>query len=335
MSSYSPPTQTLNNTLGTVLLSLVVSCVLFGISTLQVWAYSGIFPPIQSWHSLSTLDTTHLCLSIASLYYYGVVIIWPVKVTSTPSICVLMSTPIVQLQVALNIIVIFVVQGLYVYRVWLLSGFHLGVLGYVVAGVVLNGFAIGIGTSYEIFTINNRSEAGRIAWAIEWSYAATTMIDIIIVMVYYPRKSQTKQSLLNSHLSTMIQFSLSSGIFTSAVLCLFTFILMPNTLIFFALGYILTRLYANSFLVMMNSRERAPRHHDSAFVVWNNTSNGGFVPWAPRPDPESLRGPHYSAGVDVPMPAASRSSSGTSVPSLNEATLYSGRKSTPSYTRER
>ncbi|KAF8190219.1 hypothetical protein K438DRAFT_1971095 [Mycena galopus ATCC 62051] len=135
-----------------------------------------------------------------------------------------------------QIIVILVVQGLYAYRVW---------LRYVVAGVVLSGFAIGIVTSYETFTINNWSETGRIAWAIEWSYAATTMIDIIIsiAMVYYLRKSQTKQSLLNSRLSTMIQFSLSNGIFTSAcsVLCLFTFILMPNTRIFFAFGYILTR----------------------------------------------------------------------------------------------
>ncbi|KAF8193902.1 hypothetical protein K438DRAFT_1969201 [Mycena galopus ATCC 62051] len=328
----STPTPTLNNTLGAVLLSVVVSCILFGISALQVYYYYCYYPKDSLLHKASVgllcaLDTTHLCLSIASLYYYGVsgfdnragldVIIWPIK-----------------LQVALNIIVILVVQGLYAYRVW---------LRYVVAGVVLSGFAIGIVTSYETFTINKWSETGRIAWAIEWSYAATTMIDIIIsiAMVYYLRKSQTKQSLLNSRLSTMIQFSLSSGIFTSAcsVLCLFTFILMPNTLVFFALGYILTRLYVNSFLVMMNSRERAPRHHDSAFVVWNNNSNGGFVPCAPRPrsrgDAESLRGPNYSAeytGVDVPMPAASRSSSGTSVPSLNEVTLYSARKSTPSYT---
>ncbi|KAJ7306900.1 hypothetical protein DFH08DRAFT_793045 [Mycena albidolilacea] len=286
--------QAVDNTLGALFLGVTVSCMLFGVSALQVYYYYHYYPNDSLLHKVSVgflcvLDTTHLCLSIASTYHYGVsgfgqhdgldTIVWYVGSVLLPSS-----------------------QPLYAYRVWLLSGYHNGMLGYIVvcalfllvgAGVVIGGF----GAS----TVNRWSDSGRVAWAIESSFAATTLIDIIIsiAMCYYLRKGVTEESPLNSRIARIIQYTLSCGVFTSAgsVACLFAFFLMPNNLVFFALGYLLTRLYVNSFMAMMNSRDRARTNNsnsNSVFVLSNRSSSGGFV----HSHGHSRSGEH----VSVPVP---------------------------------
>ncbi|KAJ7911237.1 hypothetical protein B0H13DRAFT_2328560 [Mycena leptocephala] len=135
---------------------------------------------------------------------------------------------------------------LYAYRVWLLSGYHHGVLGYLVRFghgrglflVVLVGLLslslffesesdttiftpIGIVLSYETYTISTWSQAARIAWTVEASFAVFTAIDMII--------------------SVAINFYCRTAYLRGVLSCLFTFILMPNNLVFLALSYLLTR----------------------------------------------------------------------------------------------
>ncbi|KAJ6472559.1 hypothetical protein C8R45DRAFT_413116 [Mycena sanguinolenta] len=325
MTAFSTEAPTLDNTLGAVFLGVVVSCILFGVSALQVYYYYHYYPNDSLLHKVAVgtlwvLDTTHLALSIASAYHYGVsgfgqrqgleVIVWPIK-----------------LQIALNVVIILLVHSLYAYRVWLLSGYHHGVLGYLVAGVVLGGFGIGMVLAYETYTVDYWSDTTKIAWAVESSFATSSTIDIIIsvAMCYYLRKSMGGEGLLNSRISTLMQYTLSCGIFTSAcsVSCLFTFLLMPNNLVFLALSYLLIRLYVNSFMAMMNARDRRPRN-DSTLILSHHISSVAFTNSSSSPrspgDLESLptdsRSDKYD-WVDVPVPAPSLSSAGTYVPSLH------------------
>ncbi|KAK6983844.1 hypothetical protein R3P38DRAFT_3112886 [Favolaschia claudopus] len=283
--------RTLDNTLGALFLGVVVSCILFGVSSLQVVHYYHSYANDSLLHkvavgSLWVLDSTHLCLSIASSYHYGIsnfgradamdVIIWSVLI-------------------AVNVMIVVLVHSLYAYRVWLLSGYHHGFLGYVVAAIVLGGFVL----AYETCTLQTFSETPQIAWAVEASYATSTIIDVIIsvAMCWYLAKSKRcvrrsgishigcgnfnaaggsfradheeegKQSLLlNSRISALMGYTLSCGIFTSAisVSCLFTFLLMPNNLVFLALSYLVTRLYVTSFMSMMNARTRRTRYRRSS-----------------------------------------------------------------------
>ncbi|KAJ7813662.1 hypothetical protein B0H14DRAFT_2778412 [Mycena olivaceomarginata] len=336
MSVYSTQAQTLDNTLGAVFLGVVVSCILFGVSALQVYYYYHYYPNDSLLHKLSVallwvLDVTHLSLSIAAAYHYGVsgfgrqeglgMVIWSV-----------------QLQILINVVIVLLVQSLYAYRVWLLSGYHHGVLGYLVAGVVLGGFAIGIVLSYETYTISTWSQAARIAWAVEASFAASTAIDMIIsvAMCYYLRKSMGRERVLNSRISGLMQYSLSCGVFTSAcsLSCLFTFILMPNNLVFLALSYLLTRLYVNSFLAMMNARDRGLRRSSTLALSPSHSipissvtfMQNAFVTSPSRftSDLESLPTirPYSTdkyAWVDVPVPELSLSSVSTYTPRMTPA----------------
>ncbi|KAJ7655993.1 hypothetical protein DFH06DRAFT_1298353 [Mycena polygramma] len=68
---------------------------------------------------------------------------------------------------------------------------------------------------------------------------------------------------------------------------------MPNNLIFLALSYLLTRLYVNSFLAMMNARQRLQRHDDSAFVLSNHISSNGARGTAALPS-SAMRDPENS-----------------------------------------
>jgi len=92
-------------------------------------------------------------------------------------------------------------------------------------------------------------------------------------MCFYLRKSKGTERVLNSKISTLMQYTLSCGVFTSAcsVACLFSFILMSNNLIFFSLTFILTRLYVNSFMAMLNARARQRRNEGSSFVLSNSS----------------------------------------------------------------
>ncbi|KAJ7493959.1 hypothetical protein FB451DRAFT_1020590 [Mycena latifolia] len=293
----------LGNTLGAVFFGVVFSCILFGVSSLQVYWYYHYYPHDGLLHKCSVgllwlLDATHLSLTIFSTYHYGVLgfgdlprlqeVNWAIK-----------------LHTAINVVIILQVQALYAYRVWVLGGYHHGVLGYLVAAVVLGGFAIGAVLAYETYTIDNWLDTPQIGWAIEASFAASTSIDIVIsiAMCYYLRKSKGKELRINSRISGLMQYTLSSGVFTSAcsLACLFSFIAMPNNLIFLALSYILTRLYVNSFTAMLNARQRVPRAADSlpSFALSSapNRSQlqavGYTYPYPPIPhstsDPERVR----------------------------------------------
>ncbi|KAJ6505612.1 hypothetical protein DFH09DRAFT_1000649 [Mycena vulgaris] len=330
MSVHSTQLPTLGNTLGAVFLGVVISCILFDVSTLQVYNYYHYYPHDGLLHKLSVrifrlLDLTHLSLTV---YHYGVLgfgntdglqeVIWAIK-----------------LHTAINVIIILMVQSLYAYRVWLLGGYHHGVLGYLVAAVVLGGFGIGIVLAYETYSINVWSEAADISWAIQSSFAASTAIDVVIsvAMCYYLRKSKGTELRLNSRISTLMQYTLSCGVFTSAcsLACLFTFILMPNNPVFLALTYLLTRLYVNSFAAML---KRVPRPNDSSFgfALTNHISSVAFtygsasrsVPDLERQVPRDTK----FDWIDVPstpvrsLSDASATSGGTYVPHMTGPAVF-------------
>ncbi|KAJ3879547.1 hypothetical protein F5051DRAFT_402492 [Lentinula edodes] len=249
--------QNIDNTLGAVFIGIVGATFLFGITTLQVYMYYHHYQRDSYLHKLAVailwiLDTVHLVLIVHATYHYAVkgfgdasnmaFIVWSVK-----------------LQVTINVIIILFVQSLYAYRVWILGGYHHGVLGYVVAGVVIGGFGIGATVAYKIYTIQMFEELHAISWTIYLSLATSTAIDFTIAstMCYYLHKSRGSESQLNSRISTVMQYTLSSGLFTSAcsLSTLFTYTLMPDNLIFLSLQFLSTKFYVGSFLAMLNSRQ--------------------------------------------------------------------------------
>ena len=137
-------------------------------------------------------------------------------------------------------------------------------------------------------------QLSEVAWAVHSALGAATAIDFVLAgaMCYYLTKSRITESPLNSKISRIMQFTLSSGLLTSAcsLSALFTYIFLANTMIFFAIESLLTKFYVVSFFAMLNARERTTEKSDSeAQRSWGTSS---FTHFSRFPStPSSRRSP--------------------------------------------
>ncbi|KAF9030360.1 hypothetical protein BDZ89DRAFT_673763 [Hymenopellis radicata] len=258
-SEVLPPVN-LGLTIGAALIGLVLSAVLFGVTVLQTWIYYHEYPNDWATYRYSVgilwiMDALHLSLTVHAVYHYLVnsfgefleldVIVWSFKV-----------------QIAINIVIIVGVQSLYAVRLWKLGRHFHKFLPWLVIVVVAGGTAIGILLAYETCQISTFSGLQGIAWAVDAAFASATAIDFVIsgAMCYYLQKTRRKAkfSSTNSKIIIIMRFVLISGLATSAcsMVALIAFITLPTTLVFLGVEFLLTKLYVNSFLAMLNARKR-------------------------------------------------------------------------------
>ncbi|SJL15363.1 uncharacterized protein ARMOST_18856 [Armillaria ostoyae] len=127
--------------------------------------------------------------------------------------------------------------------------------------VVISFFSSGL-LVYKTYTITTFTGLASMGWAIDAAFATSTGIDFFIsfAMCYYLHKSRSisEFSSTNSRLLVLMWFVLMSGLATSAcsTVALVTFIVLPNTLVFLGVEFLLTKLYVNSLLSMLNARKR-------------------------------------------------------------------------------
>jgi len=250
-------TVTLANTIGAAFLGTVFAAMLYGITNLQVYLY------FQNYHNdwrvqkysvalLWVLDTLHLSLTIAAVYHYLIesfgsfkalqLVVWSFK-----------------LQIAVNVAIIIIIQTLYAVRVWKLGRHHQRIWPILVATIVASGYAIGIALAVKTYQLRTFADLLPMSWVVYASFAWSTCIDIVIAtaMCFYLARSRSGFSGTNNKLVAIIRMTLVSGFMTSAcsLAALITYGAMPDTLVFLGIEFLLTKLYINSFLAMLNARQ--------------------------------------------------------------------------------
>jgi hypothetical protein len=248
---------TLANTIGAAFLGTVFAAMLYGITNLQVYLYFQNYRNdwrVQKYSValLWVLDTLHLSLTIAAVYHYLIdsfgsqtaiqLVVWTFK-----------------LQIAVNVIIIIVIQTLYAVRVWKLGRHYQRIWPVLVAVIVASGYAIGIVLAVKTYNIRTFAEMSRMSWVIYASFSWSTAIDIVIAiaMCFYLMRSKSGFSGTNNKIIAIIRMTLISGFLTSAcsLTALITYGTMPDTLVFLGIEFLLTKLYINSFLAMLNARQ--------------------------------------------------------------------------------
>lgn len=280
---------TLNNTVGALLLGLCAASFLDGVITVQMYQYyyrlkQDFIRHIVAVALLWILDFMHLALTIHVVYTYIITgwgdfaglerILWSIK-----------------LQVILNVVIVVLVHALYVSRVWILGGYHNGILGYLAAAFVGGGFVVGVILANVLYGIDSFDDLGSISWAIYASLATATIIDftISVAMCYYLWKSEGTETKLNLRISRMMQYTVGSGLLTTAcsLSTLFTYWFTPNTFVFLGVEFLLTKLYVGSFFAMLNARERSDlRNNQSSTTLPGSWVSLRTPPWNhlwPRP----------------------------------------------------
>ncbi|KAF8636801.1 hypothetical protein AX17_003252 [Amanita inopinata Kibby_2008] len=109
------------------------------------------------------------------------------------------------------------------------------------------------------YRISSFFDINSIKYVIHLSFAMPTAIDIIIAGIICRLLSQSKTAFqqTNSRLWTVMRYVLISGTLTTAcsLSALITYAVMPNNLVFLAIEFLLTKLYVNSYLAMLNARK--------------------------------------------------------------------------------
>jgi hypothetical protein len=264
----------LEENVGAAFFGLVAASILYGMTNLQTYIYFTRFPKDWIFHKTSVgalwaLDSFHLALTIHLVHFYLVEsfgnvfalasIVWSLKI-----------------QIAVNIVIILIVQSLYCIRIWKISSSRSKILPIGASIVVLGGFAIGIALAVLACNAKTFNELSRWSWAIYSSFALSTSIDIVLAgsMVFFLKKSDTGFSGTHSVMAILIRYILSSGLITSAcsMAALIAYITMPHNLVFLGIEFLLTKLYVNSFLAMLNARKgmRSRSTEESVSISLNN-----------------------------------------------------------------
>ncbi|KAF9461355.1 hypothetical protein BDZ94DRAFT_816290 [Collybia nuda] len=263
MPSLQGPT--IDNTVGAIFLGVVGAAFLYGVTTLQAYWYYHRFTKDSRVHKYSVgilwvLDTFHLCLTIHAVWSYVVTGFGDVNGLKLINWSI-------RLRAVIDILVIVIVQCLYAFRVWILSGYHNAFVRYIAAAVVGVGFVMGIILTYQVYIISTYEELRTVGWALTASLGTSTAIDFVLcgAMCFYLRKSKGMGTRLNSRISRLMQYTLSSGLFTStcSLSAMITYVTLPNTMVFLAVEFLLTKLYIGSFFAMLNARERTREPRDA------------------------------------------------------------------------
>ncbi|KAF7330075.1 hypothetical protein MKEN_00271600 [Mycena kentingensis (nom. inval.)] len=245
----------LDNTMGSMLIGVIVSAVLYGISLLQCLFYFTRYQRDPTYlkslvASTVLLDTVHLAMVIHTMYHYLItnyyqhdvlqVMIWSVSLEALPTG-----------------ITAGLVQAFYAHRVWKMSHHNVFLTGLILLIVFATAAC---GTAWVVLALRTRTyrsllDISPLTISIN---ALSTGADVIITstlcyMLYDTRPASLETE---SMVNRLILFTINTGLLTSlcAVASLISLIASPNTLIYASFYFCIGRLYSNALLASLNAR---------------------------------------------------------------------------------
>jgi hypothetical protein len=250
-----PVIPTISNTIGAVIIGWGLSCLFFGMLCIQVWAY----------YQRYTNDSTSYKVLVLSLWILEALhqafvghIAWYYIVDNRGSLLVLLNPPVwtLSVQTLLGALVGLIVKTCFGLRVWKFSKGN-----YLVTGLIL-GMALAQFATAVVFTI--RSFHLRVGQADEITTLASTALSLGVAtdiftaasLSYFLHRMRTGYKKSDTLINRLIVYSVNTGTLTSvfSVAVLVAYNLMPDNLVFIALYFILSKLYANSCLATLNTR---------------------------------------------------------------------------------
>ncbi|EIN05147.1 hypothetical protein PUNSTDRAFT_55063 [Punctularia strigosozonata HHB-11173 SS5] len=269
---------TMDNTFGATFIGLVASAILFGISNLQLYYYYNRYE--NDSRSLKAavafvwiLDALILGFNCHAVYYYLVSnwgdpvaldnFIWSMKV-----------------QNFLTDIMLPTVQTLYAIRIYRLSGGRKFIPG-IVGVAVVAAWGVALAAGVQVAKIKTFSGVHDARWALYASFSTATAIDILLstCMCYYLQMGKSMFKPTNSMLNMLIFWVLSTGLLTSAcsLAIVLIYAIMPNNLIYLGLDFLITKLYMNSFLAMLNARKSIRKRAENSSRGVTSSSGGVHI----------------------------------------------------------
>ncbi|KAH9028389.1 hypothetical protein EDB85DRAFT_2291262 [Lactarius pseudohatsudake] len=264
----------IRNTYGCSFIGLIISVMLFGITTLQTWLYYwqyGNRDPKTLRLFIAViflLDALHTSLCIYSIYWYLVLNFGNVGILNHN-----MWAMIAQINV--NGLVDYMVQLYYARRVYIVGGSI--IIPIIIVTFATACFALGFVFTVEATAHGFRSRHKSLipVTCIGMGLSAVADILIAVSMCWFLYHKRTGFARTDSTIMTLMTYSIQSGLLTSVLTCamLISFSVAPSAkysdIFFWPMG----NFYANSLLAMLNSRDyvrersSTDNKHDNAFSL--------------------------------------------------------------------
>ncbi|KAJ7735740.1 hypothetical protein B0H16DRAFT_1731168 [Mycena metata] len=257
-----PPPQalfTLDNTLGALVVGFAASCVVFGILLTQVWTYFSRYnSDSAAWRLLVVaillLSTADQCFIGHFVYFYTVI----ASPGNAFAIATGTTTWSLILQQAAGSIVGTIVKCCFATRVYRFSDRNIFITGFIIL-LSLGQLSVALFFTASAFKLSTIPAVFNLKMLATISLALGSLTDIVTAAAlcfFLWRMRTNHKSAANSLITRLVTDAVNTGVLTTAVslstLLLFDF--LSGNLIFAATYFMLSKLYAVSFLATLNTR---------------------------------------------------------------------------------
>ncbi|KAI0345552.1 hypothetical protein BDW22DRAFT_1342899 [Trametopsis cervina] len=259
---------------GPLLVLICVACILFGVFSTQIFYYANNYekdgPKLKMFvFCIWLLETLHTAFCIHVIYNYFVihygdpihginVIVWSAPVT-----------------VLLELMIVTMTEGFYIRRIWHLCGKKLYIVALPALLLVLRAafslltFAFLYKyTAWAEYREHNLAQA-----SLKAGFALGLVADFTItaMLIWYLRSRRTKFVQTNMKLQKLMYYTINTGALTLIVsAAIIGTISIENSLMFGGLVEVVSKLYANSMLAMLNARKYIHQVGESDMSEFNN-----------------------------------------------------------------
>ncbi|KAJ4468803.1 hypothetical protein J3R30DRAFT_3714263 [Lentinula aciculospora] len=173
-----------------------------------------------------------------------------------------------------------IAEAFMTYRVWMLSG-RQTMLTCVLLCFGLLHFISGEVSAAEFLELSRFAKFGSVPSVLRLGSASMCDTGIAVSLCYFLQKKRTGYKRTDEIIDHLMLFSINSGLITSvaSIACLITYLAIPKTWVYLTLCFLISRLYSNTFLCALNTRQ-----------ILQNDGNDMDTPVLPRFTRGSSRG---------------------------------------------
>ncbi|KAH7908193.1 hypothetical protein BJ138DRAFT_1158251 [Hygrophoropsis aurantiaca] len=165
----------------------------------------------------------------------------------------------VLVHVAITSLTDVLIRLMFARRVWRLSQQNFILTGLTI-GISLTDLICGLIITVKAFGLHSFTELSKISTLLYINFIAGFSGDFLVAVVlcWYLYRSRTGFQRTDTLVKTLVSYIITTGLLTAidASLGMIFYIVMPNNFIFIAFYFNLAKMYINSYLALLNARER-------------------------------------------------------------------------------
>jgi hypothetical protein len=264
----------ISKTFGALLIGGLVAVALTGVVTLQTYVYFKLYPA-----DLPRVKLLVLAIWTLDLFHTGFICaaIWGYLITNYGDAQIINHIPwTVALTILCTAILTLLVHCFFAHRIFTFSRRNWwNTAPILVLAVCRVSFAcVTTSEMIRLGTFTRFKEQFRWVFTLGLAFSSTVDLVITVSLCYYLRSSRSSSLSMNDVIDRLILYTFENGSITCAatIISMICWLASPGNLIFMGIHFVIGKLYANSLLATLNTRQTLRRGRSQA------STSGDAVP---------------------------------------------------------